>query len=142
MHIKNLHTHLANLIDVELQSRQAHWNVKGENFGPLHALFGEVYSTLSAQVDTVGERLVQLGEVAAGSATFVGRLSEITDYPPSYTKGTALCQHLAIRLKIVSTDCAELFKDATKENDHVTADIMLGLAAELDKLIWKLKASE
>ncbi len=40
--IKNLNQHLATLIDLKLQAKQAHWNVKGPQFIALHELFDKV----------------------------------------------------------------------------------------------------
>lgn len=40
--IKLLNERLAASIDLQLQAKQAHWNVKGPNFVGLHELFDKV----------------------------------------------------------------------------------------------------
>jgi starvation-inducible DNA-binding protein len=37
-----LNAHLADAIDLQLQAKQAHWNVKGPNFVGLHELFDKI----------------------------------------------------------------------------------------------------
>jgi starvation-inducible DNA-binding protein len=37
--IEMLNEHLADAIDLQLQAKQAHWNIKGPNFVGLHELF-------------------------------------------------------------------------------------------------------
>ena len=40
--IEILNEHLADAIDLQLQAKQAHWNIKGPNFVGLHELFDQV----------------------------------------------------------------------------------------------------
>ena len=42
--VEILNEHLADAIDLQLQAKQAHWNVKGPNFVGLHELFDRVAS--------------------------------------------------------------------------------------------------
>jgi starvation-inducible DNA-binding protein len=48
---------LADLIDLQLQTKQAHWNVKGPQFIALHLLFDEIAGELPEHVDTLAERV-------------------------------------------------------------------------------------
>ena len=41
-----LNLRLADAIDLQMQLKQAHWNVKGPNFIGLHKLFDEVYQAV------------------------------------------------------------------------------------------------
>ena len=40
--IEILNRHLADAIDLQLQAKQAHWNIKGPNFVGLHELFDQI----------------------------------------------------------------------------------------------------
>ena len=62
--IEILNTRLADCIDLQLQAKQAHWNVKGPSFIALHKLFDEVADTAEESVDLIAERIVQLETVA------------------------------------------------------------------------------
>ena len=71
---------LAALIDLQLQAKQAHWNVKGPNFISLHELFDSVAADAGAFADSVAERIVALGGQAAGTIHAVGRHTALPAY--------------------------------------------------------------
>src|SRR5689334_24747584 len=55
---------LADAVDLQLQMKQAHWNVKGPNFIGLHELFDKIDEAVESYVDLIAERIVQLGGIA------------------------------------------------------------------------------
>ena len=69
--VELLNARLADVIDLELQAKQAHWNVKGPNFIGLHELFDEVSAAAAKYKDEIAERAVMLGGVAVGTAQAV-----------------------------------------------------------------------
>ena len=79
--IELLSARLADCIDLQLQAKQAHWNVKGSNFIALHKLFDEVADTAEEAVDLIAERIVQLGGIAEGTVRVVGQRSALREYP-------------------------------------------------------------
>lgn len=56
-----LNRRLADAIDLQLQSRQAYWNVKGPHFMTLRELFDKVAKGVEEYTDLIAERTVQLG---------------------------------------------------------------------------------
>src|ERR1035437_4055932 len=61
-----LNQRLASAVDLQLQMKQAHWNVKGPSFIGLHELFDKVAEAVENYVDQIAERIVQLGGIAEG----------------------------------------------------------------------------
>ena len=59
-----LNQQLADVLDLGLQARQAHWNVKGPHFIGLHELLDKVAEELEDFTDDVAERTVGLGGIA------------------------------------------------------------------------------
>src|SRR5437660_10810914 len=57
---------LADAVDLQMQMKQAHWNVKGPSFVGLHELFDKVDEAVESYVDMIAERIVQLGGIADG----------------------------------------------------------------------------
>src|SRR5690242_4357840 len=54
---------LADVVDLQMQLKQAHWNVKGPHFIGLHELFDRIAEEVETYVDMVAERIVQLGGI-------------------------------------------------------------------------------
>src|SRR5229473_7856917 len=71
---------LAEAIDLQTQTKQAHWNVKGENFIALHELFDRVNEDVEDYVDLIAERSVQLGGTAEGTVRMVAKRSLVSEY--------------------------------------------------------------
>jgi hypothetical protein len=57
-----LNQQLCDALDLGLQAKQAHWNVKGPNFIGLHELFDKVAEELEGFTDDIAERAVALEE--------------------------------------------------------------------------------
>ena len=57
----------ADAVDLSLQLKQAHWNVKGPQFIALHELFDSIHGVVSAKADMLAERLTALGGTAEGT---------------------------------------------------------------------------
>src|SRR5438477_10552533 len=83
---------LADAIDLQTQTKQAHWNVKGPHFIALHELFDKVNEDVEDYVDLIAERAVQLGGLAEGTALMVVKRSNLSEYP---TSGSASQDHVA-----------------------------------------------
>ena len=62
--VEMLNEHLADAIDLHLQAKQAHWNIKGPNFVGLHELFDRIAAQADEYADLIAERAVALGGVA------------------------------------------------------------------------------
>src|SRR5579863_319969 len=75
--IEILNRRLADAIDLQLQSRQAYWNVKGPNFISLRELFDKVVGGVEEYANLIAERIVQLGGRAEGTARSVAGRSAL-----------------------------------------------------------------
>src|SRR6266853_5171740 len=68
---------LADAVDLQLQMKQAHWNVKGPNFIGLHELFDQIDEAVESYVDLIAERIVQLGGIAEGTVRVAATRSRL-----------------------------------------------------------------
>src|SRR5205809_5872702 len=74
---------LADAIDLQMQLKQAHWNVKGPHFIGLHELFDKIAEDVESYVDLTAERIVQLGGIAQGTVRVAAGRSRLGEYPPA-----------------------------------------------------------
>jgi starvation-inducible DNA-binding protein len=79
--IELLNQQLADVLNLGLQAKQAHWNVKGPHFIGLHELFDKVAEELEAFTDDIAERAVGLGGIAQGTIQVVSKHSRLAAYP-------------------------------------------------------------
>ena len=79
--ISLLNHRLADCIDLQTQTKQAHWNVRGPDFIALHKLFDEINEEVEDYVDLIAERAAQLGGNVEGTARVVAGRSALDEYP-------------------------------------------------------------
>src|SRR5262250_3759746 len=83
-----LNQRLADIIDLQTQLKQAHWNVKGPHFIGLHELFDKIAEEVESYVDMIAERIVQLGGVAEGTVRISASRSRLEEYPLDIADGS------------------------------------------------------
>ena len=85
--IELLNARLADSIDLQSQTKQAHWNVKGMSFIALHELFDQVYEGVVGYTDTIAERVTSLGGTAEGTVRVSAQKSTLDQYPLEISEG-------------------------------------------------------
>src|SRR3954464_13517215 len=85
--IELLNQQLADVLDLGLQAKQAHWNVKGPNFIGLHELFDKVAEELQEFTDSIAERAVEMGGTALGTIQAVSKNSRLPPYRLDLSSG-------------------------------------------------------
>jgi starvation-inducible DNA-binding protein len=138
--VQLLNERLAEAIDLQLQAKQAHWNVKGPNFVGLHDLFDRVAEAASEYVDLIAERGVALGGVAEGTVQVVSRRSKLPEYSLTIGEWTAHVEAMRTALATFGTAVRRAIDDATDLKDADTADLFTEVSRGIDKLLWMVEA--
>ncbi len=135
-----LNARLAEAIDLGLQVKHAHWNVKGLYFISLHDLFDKIAENVEEHVDTLAERITALGGTAYGTLASVVRGSRLAAYPAEMTDGLAHVEALAQALADFGKKVRKGIGDADNLEDVDTADLFTQLSRDTDKSLWLLEA--
>lgn len=135
-----LNLELAHMIDLKLQAKQAHWNLKGENFIALHELFDRVAGEVDDFADMLAERIVQLGGIAQGTLQEVNVKSQLKAYPKDIQRSILHVAALGAALTAVANGLRQLIDVADEAEDAVTADMCTEITRGLDKLRWFVEA--
>jgi starvation-inducible DNA-binding protein len=135
-----LNERLADLIDLQLQAKQAHWNVKGPNFIGLHELFDEVAEGIEEHVDNVAERLVALGGIAEGTLGAVAGRTKLAAYSLTITSGREHVDALSTALATAGKLIRAGIEQANTIGDADTADLFTNVSRDLDKKLWFVEA--
>lgn len=137
---KALQQSLVDLIALSLQGKQAHWNIQGENFRSLHLQLDEIIDEVRNAYDEVAERLVAIGGVADGREETVAKTTILEPMEYGALATDKIFVQFEERLSAVSKNIASMI-DSVDEYDHMSADILIGTCAMLDKQAWMLRVS-
>lgn len=136
-----LQTTLTNLIDLALQTKQAHWSLTGPRFLPVHEQLDAMHGFYLASIDEVAERMTALNGVPDGRAATVAATSGLPTFPQGAmtVEGvvSTMANHIAkviSRLREHQTEIGEL--------DAITEDLLIGIIRTMEKQLWMVQAQE
>ena len=138
--VEMLNEHLADAIDLHLQAKQAHWNIKGPNFVGLHELFDRVAAQASEYSDLIAERAVALGGVARGTLQAVSAQSQLREYALDVGDWRSHVRAMQDALATFGRGVRKAIDDATALNDADTADLFTEVSRGVDKSLWMVEA--
>jgi starvation-inducible DNA-binding protein len=131
---------LASAVDLQMQMKQAHWNVKGPSFIGLHELFDKVARSVESYVDMIAERIVQLGGIAQGTVRVSAALSLLEEYPLAIADGMAHVGAVAKALATFGHEARGTINEATQLDDADTADLFTEISRGLDQWLGFIEA--
>ncbi|MEE8657530.1 Non-specific DNA-binding protein Dps [Acetobacteraceae bacterium EV16G] len=138
--IETLNARLADLIDLSLITKQAHWNLKGPQFIGIHEMLDGFRDSIDALVDEVAERVVQLGGTALGTAQDVTSTSSCKPYPTDISMISDHVAALIDRYGTVANNVRDAIDKTDDAGDADTADLFTEASRALDKHLWFLEA--
>jgi len=138
--VELLNARLADCTDLQTQTKQAHWNVKGPNFIALHELFDKINEDVEDYVDDIAERAVQLGGVAEGTARMVAKRSTLAEYPVNVADGRGHVEALSSALAAFGKAARKAIGEANDLGDLDTADLFTEVSRGIDKWLWFVEA--
>jgi len=132
---------LVHAIDLRMQTKQAHWNIQGPSFHPLHLLLDTFHLEHLEIVDETAERAVMLGVPADGRVGTVAKTSGLPAFPDGFVRDkevvTLISDRIAATIAVVREGI-----EAVEEIDPVTQDMLNGFAHTLEKQLWFLQSHE
>ena len=135
----NLQRVLVDLIELQLQGKQAHWNVVGTNFRDLHLQLDELVDFAREAGDTIAERMRALQATPDGRSDTVAATTSVPQIP-AYEHNSGEVVDLITTRIYATVDTIRTVHDSVDEEDPSTADILHQLIAGLEKLAWLIKS--
>lgn len=137
---KALQSALVDLTDLHLLTKQAHWNIKGANFRDLHLALDEITDEVREAADEIAERMAALGGAPDARSATVAATTQLEQLDG----GPLRVEDVYVQMEKIITGVSERMKaniDAVDELDHLSADILIGTCAGLEKQAWFLRAA-
>ncbi len=131
---------LADIIDLQAQLKQAHWNVKGPHFIGLHELFDKIAEDVENYADLIAERIVQLGGIAQGTVRVAASRSRLDEYLLEIADGAAHIEAVARALSTFGREARMTIEETQALDDADTADIFTEVSRAIDKWLWFVEA--
>ena len=119
-----------------------HWTVTGVNFPQLHTLFGEEYTTMFEEIDTLTEHLRYLGIRPVSTLTRVTEVSHIDQASNSAQSIDAM--EMVKQLRDDNKRLIELLTEVSEQADEqklfATSNLVQGLMETHGKFYWQLRS--
>ena len=132
---------LVTLTDLSLAGKQAHWNLVGRSFHPLHLFLDELVDGWRASADEVAERAVALGYPPDGRVQTVAEHTILEPLPEGQLLDGDVIGAFATMLTTAIGDARERM-DRLEDVDTVTADILHGVVRGLEENLWMVRAQQ
>ena len=132
---------VADLIDLSLLAKQAHWNVLGRTFRDAHLHLDELVDLARAQTDEVAERAATLGVSPDGRTGTVAKTSGLPEFDEGWQSVEDVTAAIVETLAVLIARHRERIA-VTGEPDPVTEDLLIGQAARLEEAHWMSQAKQ
>lgn len=139
--VRTLNARLADGLDLHSQIKVAHWNVRGPQFPSLHPLFEQFATQLATYNDSIAERAVTLGGLAAGTSRHIAKTSRLPEYPLDTTRDLDHVRLLAERFDVYLGGVRESREVAQKLADDESVGLLTDVLTDFEKNAWFLRAT-
>jgi starvation-inducible DNA-binding protein len=131
---------LATTYTLYMETLNYHWNVTGEHFITLHALFETQYDELRLAADEIAERIRAMGGFAPATYREFLVLSSIQEPTTLPKSGMKMVENLLKHHEIASKEAKSVLNIAEAASDDVSVDMMVGRITVHDKTAWMLRS--
>lgn len=132
---------LANEFVLYTKTRNAHWNVTGENFHANHIFFESQYQKLDGLIDSVAERMRKIGHYAPATMKIYLELTHLTEYSERTNDGLGYMKDLlADHESIIEFIRGNITPFAEKYKDYGSSDFITGLMESHEEMAWMIRS--
>lgn len=137
--VLHLQSSLIDQIDLALQAKQAHWNLRGPGFRSVHLHLDEIIDGAREASDEIAERIAALGVAADGRAATVAHSTELDNFPAGIVSVQDAIRVISDHMATCSTSLrARISK--VGDDDPISEDLLIGICRALEKQLWMLES--
>lgn len=135
----NLQAVLADLIELHIQGKQAHWNIVGTNFRDLHLQLDEIVDAARQFADEMAERMRALHALPDGRSATVAKSTSLPQFPEGLINTKDAIERIVAALE-AAVGTMRKVHDEVDEEDPTTADLLHAFIAKLEQYAWMVNA--
>lgn len=135
-----LNARLADVVDLGIQAKLAHWNVRGMHFIGLHELFDKVAATANENADDIAERIGQLGGVVVGNVHEVSKNTSLGAFGSNLSDAKDIIGALTQGLATFANNVRKDIDKTADLSDQGTSDLLTSVVRDTDKNLWFVEA--
>jgi starvation-inducible DNA-binding protein len=137
--VKALQQLTVDLLALHNMYKEAHWDLTGPLYVPLHEYFQQQADFYLQQADLFAERVLHLGAAVDGRFSTVARTTKLAEMPEGYLTDDHSIKLLLDRVTVLQKEIYELIGE-TEGSDQPTSNKLQDLAYSVDKNLWQLRA--
>lgn len=135
----NLQAVLADLIELHIQGKQAHWNIVGTNFRDLHLQLDEIIDAARVFADETAERMRALHALPDGRSSTVSKSTSLAEFPAGLINTKDAIERIVAALE-AAVGTMRKVHDEVDEEDPTSADLLHAIIAKLEQFAWLVNA--
>jgi starvation-inducible DNA-binding protein len=135
-----LNQQLADTFDLYAQTKQAHWNIKGDDFYSLHKFYDDLAESIAAYVDTIAERVTALGGIALGTVRMAAASSTLDEFTTDIVSGMDTLKALIVRYAAYAASTRQALARAGELGDPTSEDLFTEISRAVDKNLYFLES--
>jgi starvation-inducible DNA-binding protein len=135
----NLQAVLADLIELHIQGKQAHWNIVGTNFRDLHLQLDEIVDAARQFADDTAERMRALHALPDGRSSTVSASTSLAQFPDGLISTKDAIERIVAALE-AAVGTMRKVHDEVDEEDPATADLLHEFILKLEQFAWMVNA--
>src|SRR5699024_7410161 len=125
------------LIALGVNTKQAHWHIRGANFLPIHEFLDDVHEHANEAADTVAERIIALGSDLPATIHDVAKHTRVSVMAAGFQQWEATVQEMVTQIDATLSTLYGAIK-RLETVDPVSQDLVIAVAHQLDKDRWFL----
>jgi len=123
------------------KTKNAHWNIEGDDFYDKHKFFEGQFGQLDIIIDSVAERIRTLGHYVSGSLSGFLELTHLSEDDLINTESnTFMADLLSDHESIVVFLRENIHRFGGEFRDFGTSDFITGIMEEHEKMAWFLRS--
>lgn len=139
-YVESVNLQVANFTVLYEKLHHYHWFLKGHHFFTLHVKFEELYNEVTLHLDAIAERLLIIGEKPISTLKQCLETASIEEADETEQSEQEMVQAVIDDFSKIIAEMKDAIKAAEEADDHVTADMFIGISESLGKHVWMLKA--